>query len=244
MLLLTGTSAFGGLALLPASADTGPHSAAAASADGALPPHVLSLAQAATVERERATNEAATQAAAALRVRERASRSRVRPPAVVASAAARAAAARSAAARAAAARAAATPARPAAKAYVRPGIGRLTSRFGQRWGRLHAGIDLASGIGSPVRAVAAGRVLSAGEERGYGRCVRVQHPDGTVSLYGHMSAILVRAGQPVNPGSTIGREGNTGHSTGPHLHFEVRVAGKPVDPIPWLLARGIDPRRP
>ncbi len=123
--------------------------------------------------------------------------------------------------------------------FVRPGIGRLTSGFGRRWGRLHAGIDLASGIGSPVRAVADGTVLSARSEGGYGRAVRITHEDGTVSVYAHMSAILASAGQRVQAGDLIGREGNTGHSTGPHLHFEIRINGVPINPIPWLTARGI-----
>ena len=123
--------------------------------------------------------------------------------------------------------------------FVRPGIGRLTSSYGRRWGRLHAGIDLASGIGSPVRAVAAGVVQSSGSESGYGRAVRIRHGDGTVTVYAHMSALLVSTGERVSAGEQIGREGNTGHSTGPHLHFEVRVNGSPINPIPWLRARGI-----
>ncbi|MBC7374718.1 MAG: M23 family metallopeptidase [Frankiales bacterium] len=119
-------------------------------------------------------------------------------------------------------------------------MGRLTSSYGRRWGRLHAGIDLASGIGSPVRAVAAGVVQSSGTESGYGQAVRIRHDDGTVTVYAHMSALLVSTGEQVSPGEQIGREGNTGHSTGPHLHFEVRVNGSPIDPIPWLRERGID----
>ena len=71
--------------------------------------------------------------------------------------------------------------------------------------------------------------------------MRVQHDDGTVTVYGHMSQLLVSAGQRVTAGDHIGREGSTGHSTGPHLHFEVRVDGVPVDPAPWLRARGVDP---
>ena len=123
--------------------------------------------------------------------------------------------------------------------WVRPGIGRLTSGYGRRWGRLHAGVDLASGIGSPVRAVGAATVLSARMEGGYGRCVRLQHADGTVTVYGHLSAFLVHAGERVAAGELIAREGNTGHSTGPHLHFEVRINGAPINPLPWLRKRGI-----
>jgi len=127
----------------------------------------------------------------------------------------------------------------ASSGFARPGQGRLTSGYGRRWGRLHAGIDLASGIGSPVRAAAAGRVQAAGWEGGYGRAVRITHPDGTVTIYGHMSALLVSAGERVDAGQLVGREGNTGQSTGPHLHFEVRVNGTPVNPLPWLRKRGI-----
>jgi murein DD-endopeptidase MepM/ murein hydrolase activator NlpD len=131
---------------------------------------------------------------------------------------------------------------PAARPqFARPGVGPLTSRFGSRWGRLHAGIDLASGTGAPVSAAAEGTVLSAATEGGYGQVVRVQHADDTVTVYAHLSALLVRPGQRVPAGTVLGREGSTGHSTGPHLHFEVRIAGVPVDPLPWLRARGVDP---
>lgn len=123
--------------------------------------------------------------------------------------------------------------------FVRPGMGRLTSSYGRRWGRLHAGIDLASGIGSPVRAVTNATVLSAGWEGGYGRCVRLVHSDGTVTVYAHLSAITVNKGERVAAGERVGREGNTGQSTGPHLHFEVRINGTPVNPVSWLRKRGV-----
>jgi murein DD-endopeptidase MepM/ murein hydrolase activator NlpD len=123
--------------------------------------------------------------------------------------------------------------------FVRPGAGRLTSSYGRRWGRLHAGIDLAAGVGSPIRAVTNATVLSAGWEGGYGRCVRLVHSDGTVTVYAHMSAIQVNKGERVSAGEQIGREGNTGQSTGPHLHFEVRVNGTPVNPVTWLRKRGV-----
>jgi murein DD-endopeptidase MepM/ murein hydrolase activator NlpD len=132
----------------------------------------------------------------------------------------------------------AAPAPPAAE-FVRPGDGARTSGYGPRWGRLHAGVDLAAGTGAPVRATAAGTVLSAGVESGYGKCVRIAHPDGTVTLYAHMSELLVETGRAVAVGEQIGREGNTGRSTGPHLHFEVRVDGTPVNPAAWLQARGV-----
>jgi murein DD-endopeptidase MepM/ murein hydrolase activator NlpD len=123
--------------------------------------------------------------------------------------------------------------------FVRPGLGRLTSSYGRRWGRLHAGIDLASGMGSPIRAVTNATVLSAGRESGYGYVVRLVHSDGTVTVYAHMSSISVNKGERVAAGERIGREGNTGRSTGPHLHFEVRINGTPVNPASWLRKRGI-----
>lgn len=124
--------------------------------------------------------------------------------------------------------------------YVRPGTGRVTSQYGRRWGRLHAGVDIAAGMGAPIYATAAGTVKSAGSESGYGRAVRIVHGDGTVTVYAHMSRLLVSAGQRVAAGEQIGKEGNTGRSTGPHLHFEVRVNGTPVNPITWLRKRGVD----
>ena len=123
--------------------------------------------------------------------------------------------------------------------FVRPGVGRLTSSYGRRWGRLHAGIDLAAGVGAPISAVTNATVLSAGWEGGYGRCVRLVHSDGTVTVYAHMSSISVNKGERVSAGERIGREGNTGQSTGPHLHFEVRINGTPVNPVSWLRKRGV-----
>jgi len=124
--------------------------------------------------------------------------------------------------------------------FVRPGTGRVTSQYGRRWGRLHAGVDIAAGVGAPIYATAAGTVKSAGSEGGYGRAVRIVHGDGTVTVYGHMSRLLVSSGQRVAAGEQIGKEGNTGQSTGPHLHFEVRINGTPVNPITWLRKRGVD----
>ena len=176
-------------------------------------------------------------------VEERASRERqAKQEAEAAAAAAAAEVARVAAEQAAQAKAAAEAAAAAAAAapkYARPGVGRLTSGYGNRWGRLHAGVDLASGVGSPVRAAAGGTVLSAQNEGGYGKCIRIKHPDGTVTVYAHLSAFLVGDGEKVSAGQQIAREGNTGQSTGPHLHFEVRVGGNPVNPREWLAKRGV-----
>ena len=124
-------------------------------------------------------------------------------------------------------------------AYARPGTGRLTSGYGRRWGRLHAGIDLAAGSGAPVRAAAAGIVRSAGSEGGYGRAVRIVHPDGTETLYAHNSSLLVSAGENVRAGQQIAREGSTGNVTGPHVHFEVRINGVQVNPAAWLRTHGV-----
>ncbi|OMQ14965.1 peptidase M23, partial [Modestobacter sp. VKM Ac-2676] len=120
---------------------------------------------------------------------------------------------------------------------------RLTSGFGNRWGTLHAGVDFAAPLGTPEYAAMDGVVLSAGPASGYGLAVYIQHPDGDVTVYGHMQEILVAEGQHVRAGDTIALLGNTGQSTGPHLHFEVRrggLDGEKVDPLPWLRGHGVD----
>lgn len=110
----------------------------------------------------------------------------------------------------------------------------VTSVFGYRWGRLHAGIDVGVPVGTTVRASRGGQVLTAGWVGGYGNCVIVDHGDGIVSYYGHLSQFTVSAGQYVDQGDQIALSGNTGRSTGPHLHFEIRVNGSSVDPAPYL----------
>lgn len=113
---------------------------------------------------------------------------------------------------------------------------RVTSPFGPRHdpfdGRLtrHAGVDLAAADGDPIRAVAAGVVVRAGARGGYGEAVEIDHGDGTTTLYGHASELLVREGDAVTPGQTIARVGHTGRATGSHLHFELRQGGRPIDP--------------
>jgi len=117
---------------------------------------------------------------------------------------------------------------------------RFSSDFGMRWGRLHAGDDLAAPIGTRIGALSSGTVVFAGHESGYGNKVEIRHWDGTVSWYGHMSKIVVKVGQQVTPGEKIGEVGNTGHSTGPHLHLEIHPdGGGPVDPQPWLAKHGL-----
>jgi murein DD-endopeptidase MepM/ murein hydrolase activator NlpD len=112
--------------------------------------------------------------------------------------------------------------------------GPVTSEFGYRWGRLHAGIDIGAGTGTPIRAAKAGTVIFAGTQGGYGNCVIIDHGGGLSTLYGHMSRIGARDGEDVSGGDVIGYVGSTGHSTGPHLHFETRVGGSPQNPRRYL----------
>lgn len=124
--------------------------------------------------------------------------------------------------------------------YVMPTHGIFTSNFGYRWGVLHAGIDLANAIGTPIVAVSDGVVIDAGPTAGYGMWVKLLHADGTVTLYGHINTALVSVGQRVMAGDQIATMGNRGNSTGPHLHFEVLQGGSErIDPVPWLAKRGI-----
>lgn len=127
-------------------------------------------------------------------------------------------------------------------AYVAPAAGTLTSTFGERWGAIHYGIDIANRIGTPIVSVAAGTVINSGPAQGFGRWVRVQHDDGTITVYGHNSANLVVVGQRVRTNQIIAKIGNEGESTGPHVHFEVirpYSNNVRVDPLPWLRARGV-----
>jgi murein DD-endopeptidase MepM/ murein hydrolase activator NlpD len=123
---------------------------------------------------------------------------------------------------------------PSAKGFIWPVRGTVTSGFGMRWGRLHAGIDIAAPMGTPVRAAQSGQVIFAGTQGGYGNLVLIAHGDGIVTAYAHLSSIGVGVNQFVDRGQIIGAVGSTGHSTGPHLHFEVRVNGRPVDPMAYL----------
>jgi murein DD-endopeptidase MepM/ murein hydrolase activator NlpD len=95
---------------------------------------------------------------------------------------------------------------------------------------MHEGIDIAAPLGATIAAAADGRVIFAGEEGGYGNVVIIDHGNDLATLYGHCSQIFVATGQDVQRGQAIAAVGSTGHSTGPHLHFEVRVGGSPVDP--------------
>lgn len=113
---------------------------------------------------------------------------------------------------------------------------RYTSGFGRRWGRMHEGIDMAGAAGSPVYATAEGTVTHAGWESGYGNMVEVRHGFGLVTRYGHLSKVRAEVGQKVSRGDRIGDMGNTGRSTGTHLHYEVRVNGSAVNPMTFIKA--------
>ncbi len=121
--------------------------------------------------------------------------------------------------------------------FIMPAAGPVTSYFGYRFHpilhftRFHAGIDIGASFGSPIVAAADGEVAAAGWAGGYGREVQIAHGSGVVSLYGHMSQIAVSPGNYVHAGQIIGYVGSSGLSTGPHVHFEVRVGGTPVNPL-------------
>jgi murein DD-endopeptidase MepM/ murein hydrolase activator NlpD len=129
-------------------------------------------------------------------------------------------------------------------AYMPMGYPRLssfTSFFGYRnnpfdfgGGEFHPGIDFRGHSGDPVKCTASGRVIFAGRAGGYGNCVRIKHPNNLETWYGHLSKIKVKEGQRVTVGDLIGKVGSTGRSTGPHLHYEIRKNGKPVNPKQYL----------
>jgi len=115
-----------------------------------------------------------------------------------------------------------------------PVRGGISSGFGMRYGRMHTGIDIAAGLGTPIAAAENGRVTTAGWGGGYGRMVDISHGGGVVTRYAHMSSIAVSSGQEVNRGELIGYVGSSGNSSGPHLHFEVIVNGTQLNPINYL----------
>lgn len=116
----------------------------------------------------------------------------------------------------------------------------FTSPYGHRWGRLHAGQDYAAAVGTPLKAMGSGTVTGAGPMSGYGNYIDIEFEDGTVSRYGHLSSISATVGQKVAPGDVVALSGNTGRSTGPHLHLEIRPGGgEPIDPAGWLAERGL-----
>jgi murein DD-endopeptidase MepM/ murein hydrolase activator NlpD len=123
---------------------------------------------------------------------------------------------------------------PSAAGLTWPVNGPVTSPFGMRWGRMHEGIDIGVPDGTPIHAAASGRVIYAGWMEGYGNLTAIDHGRGLSTAYGHQSSIGVSLGQTVTQGQVIGYVGCTGHCFGPHLHFEVRVNGTPVDPLGYL----------
>ena len=127
-----------------------------------------------------------------------------------------------------------TPTVRSSSGFIWPASGVVTSGFGWRWGRMHEGLDIAASYGAPISAASSGTVIYAGWMGGYGNLVVIDHGGGLATAYGHQSSIAVSSGSQVSQGQTIGYVGSTGHSTGPHLHFEVRVNGAAVDPMGYL----------
>ncbi|WP_250001209.1 M23 family metallopeptidase [Actinoplanes sp. M2I2] len=115
-----------------------------------------------------------------------------------------------------------------------------TSPYGMRWGKLHAGIDLAAPEGLPFKSIHAGKVTQAGYFGAYGYAITVQDDEGNEVIYAHSRRVLVKKGDVVKAGQVIGQVGNTGASYGTHLHLEIHVDGAPTDPIPFLRQRGVD----
>lgn len=128
----------------------------------------------------------------------------------------------------------ATPKYIASGSFSYPTRGRFTSGFGRRWGRMHKGIDLAGAHGSSIKAADGGTVVFVGRYYGLGKMIKIDHGNGYETVYGHLSGYKVSVGDKVGKGETIGYMGNTGNSTGTHLHFEVHKNGTPVNPISYL----------
>ena len=123
--------------------------------------------------------------------------------------------------------------------WIWPSQGVFSSGYGWRWGRMHKGVDIASNVGTPVVAARSGQVIFAGwHDAGYGYMVEILHEDGSKSLYGHNSRLLVQVGQQVSQGTMIAEMGSTGRSTGPHLHFEIHPPGRgAMNPLLFLPSR-------
>ncbi|MBO4954645.1 MAG: peptidoglycan DD-metalloendopeptidase family protein, partial [Clostridia bacterium] len=118
--------------------------------------------------------------------------------------------------------------------FVRPCSGYLTSRFGYRWGRSHNGIDIGASTGTPIYAADGGVITMSGWNGGYGKMIVINHENGYVTYYAHCSRLLYSSGKRVAKGDVIAYVGNTGNSTGPHLHFEVRLNGSPRNPLNYV----------
>ncbi|WP_246361261.1 peptidoglycan DD-metalloendopeptidase family protein [Haloechinothrix aidingensis] len=127
-----------------------------------------------------------------------------------------------------------------ARAWTSPVNGRCTSEFGPRGARFHSGQDIAAPVGTPIHAATSGRVIDAGPARGYGLWVRIRHPNGVITTYGHNHRNHVHPGERVRAGQIIAQVGNRGHSTGPHLHFEIETAGQKLDPVAVYQRQGTE----
>ncbi len=125
---------------------------------------------------------------------------------------------------------------------VVPAVGAFTSGYGMRWGSMHAGIDIANAVGTPILAATDGVVIDSGPAQGYGNWIRIMSDDGTMTVYGHMETLDVREGERVYAGQKIAGMGSLGFSTGSHLHFEVLVndGQEHVDPLVWLAEHGLE----
>lgn len=121
--------------------------------------------------------------------------------------------------------------------WVTPVTGPITSGFGQRWGRLHAGVDFGVPVGTPVHAASDGTVVAVGPVAGFGQWVKIAHGAGVMTVYGHVSSWIVSVGQPVRAGQVIAKSGNEGESTGPHLHFEIWIDTVPFDPVAFYATK-------
>ena len=128
----------------------------------------------------------------------------------------------------------AQPASKSGNSFIWPAVGRITSPFGPRWGTLHAGIDLGIRTGTAVRAARAGTVTFSGWSGGYGYLVKISHSGGYETRYAHNSRLVAKAGDKVTAGQLVAYSGNTGNSTGPHLHFEIRHQGVARNPRLYL----------
>ena len=115
-----------------------------------------------------------------------------------------------------------------------PSRGSISSSFGMRWGKMHKGIDIAASFGATINAVLDGTVNYAAWQDGYGNVIKINHGGGIETTYAHCSVINVKKGEVVKLGEKIGEVGSTGNSTGPHLHFEVRENGEPINPQKYI----------
>lgn len=115
-----------------------------------------------------------------------------------------------------------------------PSRGRYSSYYGERWGRMHKGVDIAASVGTPIEASEGGEVTFSGDRGTYGKCIVIKHKNGYETVYAHTSKLIAKKGEVVHKGQVIAEVGNTGRSTGPHLHFEVKVNGQTKDPMSYL----------